>query len=150
MTSNQIAYQSHLENVRHNQTTETETNRHNIAFEQETKRHNVVTETETNRHNVATENWQQSSLAESIRHNRQMENLTGQQIKANYNAAIYSANMNRLNTVTNAQTQVAIQESRVQQQVLDRQLKSLDTIGGVITNGISSAAGLLRAIKAIA
>lgn len=55
MTGNQIKYGELQENIRHNQTTEVETNRHNVVTEGETNRHNVVTENETNRHNVVTE-----------------------------------------------------------------------------------------------
>lgn len=55
MTGNQIKFGELQENIRHNQTTEVETNRHNVVTEGETNRHNVVTEKETNRHNVATE-----------------------------------------------------------------------------------------------
>lgn len=55
MTGNQIKYGELQENIRHNQTTEVETNRHNVVTEGETNRHNVVTENETNRHNVETE-----------------------------------------------------------------------------------------------
>lgn len=55
MTGNQIKYGELQENIRHNTTTEVETNRHNVVTEGETNRHNVVTEVETNRHNVVTE-----------------------------------------------------------------------------------------------
>lgn len=44
MTANQIAWQEHLENVRHNTTTEGETNRHNVVTEVETNRTNLANE----------------------------------------------------------------------------------------------------------
>lgn len=51
MTQNQIRYAEHLENTRHNKTTEQETGRHNVVTEQQ--------------------GWQ--TLGETARHNRQTE-----------------------------------------------------------------------------
>lgn len=73
MTRNQIAYHEHLEQSRHNQVSEKETERHNRATEKlsnkqmtlnynlgmsnlaETKRSNLAREAETNRHNLVVE-----------------------------------------------------------------------------------------------
>lgn len=66
MTHNQIDYAKHLEDIRHNQIVEKETNRQNVASLNETIRNNTVMsaenvrhnqqyELETNRHNVASE-----------------------------------------------------------------------------------------------
>lgn len=44
MTGNQIKYAELQENIRHNTTTEVETNRHNVTTEVETNRHNTETE----------------------------------------------------------------------------------------------------------
>lgn len=44
MTVNQIAYWNYLENVRSNQSVESETKRHNLTYEAETERHNRATE----------------------------------------------------------------------------------------------------------
>lgn len=76
MTANQINYAKHLEEVRHNKATESETARHNIVGESQ----NYQSLSETQRHNKATEDVQwgqlgvsQSVAAESIRHNTAME-----------------------------------------------------------------------------
>lgn len=94
MTRNQIEYQKYLEDKRHNQTVETETNRNNVAGLGETTRyntlvtsenqkHNRVVEGETGRHNVVTEqqltkqtsiNW--VAQQETGRHNEAQEALT--------------------------------------------------------------------------
>lgn len=75
MTQNEIAYQTHLEQVRSNQARELETHRANVASETETNRHQLATETETNRHNVITENQESQRIMESIRHNTATENV---------------------------------------------------------------------------
>lgn len=73
MTSNQIAYNEHLENARHNK-----------AVENETKRHNVVYEGEINRHNVITERQNWASIFETQRHNRRSEDITSIANRQNY------------------------------------------------------------------
>lgn len=78
MTSNQINYQKHLEDVRSNKARESETNRSNLVNEgltrsrdQETKRANLAREYETNRANVAKETeTNRSNLAREIETNR--------------------------------------------------------------------------------
>ena len=94
MTRNQIEYQKHLEEKRHNQAVETETNRNNVAGLTETNRYNTLVTTEnsthnrnyereTNRHNVVGEqqlvkqtsiNW--LAQQETARHNETQEALT--------------------------------------------------------------------------
>lgn len=88
MTSIQLAYRQHLENVRHNQATEAqakselaEANRHNLVYEGETNRHNLAYEYESNRHNVATEN-------ETQKHNRADEAIRRLQANASWNQAL--------------------------------------------------------------
>lgn len=94
MTRNQIEYQKHLEDKRHNQAVETETNRNNVVGLAETNRYNTLVTTEnsthnrnyekeTNRHNLAGEqqlvkqtsiNW--LAQQETARHNENQEALT--------------------------------------------------------------------------
>lgn len=82
MTQNQIAYQKHLEDRRHNVELEKQ-GRDTIAFnashlgrmDAESQRHNYATELEAARHNYASEGLTSGSLAESIRHNAIMEGL---------------------------------------------------------------------------
>ena len=62
MTSNQIAYTKTLEDARHNQ----------------------VYERETNRHNRVGEGIERGKLGETTRHNYMTEGLTGQQIELDY------------------------------------------------------------------
>lgn len=126
MTSNQIAYNEHLENVRHNKASEHETTRHNVAYETETNRHNVVSERQ---------NW--ASIFETQRHNRRTEDITSLANRQNYllglqslanqraiakiqssahvvgsslqaSATKYSADLNRQNALLNARIQQII------------------------------------------
>lgn len=71
MTSNQIAYNVHLENQKHNRTTETETNRHNLVTEG-ISRDEL---SETKRHNIFGEQVSYGNLLENQRHNRRSEDL---------------------------------------------------------------------------
>lgn len=101
ITSNQIAYNAHLEQVRHNKVTEGET-----------QRHNVTTEQEQGRHNLATEDYQNRSLLEQTRHNHASESLQAQQIATQYAVGMaaaaatrYAASMNYAGTVYSANLQ---------------------------------------------
>lgn len=76
MTGNQINMLRHLEDVRHNYATESETHRSNVTREYETHRSNLTNEAisrlqllESNRHNTMSEYISQSNLAEVVRHN---------------------------------------------------------------------------------
>lgn len=69
MTTNQIAYQSLLEQTRSNRAREEETSRSNRAQELETNRSNLARELETYRSNLTKE-------AETSRHNRATEEDT--------------------------------------------------------------------------
>lgn len=94
MTSNQIEYAKHTENVRHNLATE-KLGSGNLT---ETVRHNVATEklgsgnlAETTRHNVASEGISSGNLDELRRHNLVTEGLTSQQIMNNYTVGLKQA-----------------------------------------------------------
>ena len=78
MTHNQIDYAKHLEDVRHNQIVEKETNRQNVATLNETVRNNTTVNTETARRNVSVE-------SETNRHNVQTEGIQQQQNVINQN-----------------------------------------------------------------
>lgn len=80
MTSNQVAYAAHLEDVRHNTVSEQETERSNKAREAETSRHNQVWEQETSRHNQVVEQQGWASLEETNRHNLATEDIGRQQV----------------------------------------------------------------------
>lgn len=123
MTSNQIAYNEHLENVRHNKAVEGETQRHNIAYESETNRHNIVSERqgwasifESHRHNVRSENI--TSLANKQQYLLGLQNVRSQYRIAQLNARTnlvtasmrsavsrYSADVSRYNALLNARVQ---------------------------------------------
>lgn len=83
MTQNQIAFQGHLENVRHNLATETETNRHNVVGEVETNRHNVQDEAirwDANRINE--EHFQRADAAAFINASAAQSNANARYITA--------------------------------------------------------------------
>lgn len=119
MTHNQIEYQRHLENVRHNKVTEGQTDFSNY----ETRRHNVSGEaltaadiSERRRHNIESEgiNWYsarnlaglqdaQAGLARSNTGVQAMANLLhGYEISANYAINSRNAQINQQNADTNA------------------------------------------------
>lgn len=108
MTANQINYQRHLEDVRHNTAAEAEAQRAAIAAIQEQQRHNIALVSESNRHNISTEYAQQqqnaiNSLhyertdAESVRHNVAQEYIG----RINAQANIIGADAQRINAMTN-------------------------------------------------
>lgn len=68
MTQNQIAWQAHKENVKHNRNTEAETQRSNLAREVETQRSNIAREIETQRSNIANENINRFRVREESSH----------------------------------------------------------------------------------
>lgn len=80
MTSDQLTYMQHAEQVRSNQARESETHRSNTATETEMNRHNVAVEGETIRNNKAV-------LRETKRSNKANEliktNTLGEQIRSN-------------------------------------------------------------------
>ena len=87
MTSIQLGYLGHLENVRSNQAREAENYRHNYTVEGETYRHNVATETvenarldETIRHNKAYINELYAELGEKRRSNKVYEGLESKRV----------------------------------------------------------------------
>lgn len=99
MTSNQIAYQQHLETVRSNVSRETETNRSNLAKEAETHRSNVANESENIRyHNLTTEETKRSNLAKEAETKR--HNLFGESLESNK-----LEETKRANRVNEAETQ---------------------------------------------
>lgn len=73
LTTNQIAYNAHLENVRHNRVSENENIRHNRA-----------TEGETYRQHREDEAIRRNTLLETTRHNAETERLQGRQIDQSY------------------------------------------------------------------
>lgn len=80
MTRNQIDYQKHIEEQRHNLAMEEvernkagESQRHNLATEQESARHNVASESETNRSNVANERVRSDVNVINAEHYRQQD-----------------------------------------------------------------------------
>lgn len=98
MTQNQIRYWEHKENVRHNTTTETETNRHNVVTERETERNNRFNNgidlgklNESVRHNQATERLGLLQHGETVRSNvaRETENYR-------HNSAVEGIDMSKL------------------------------------------------------
>lgn len=121
MTANQIAYSNYMEQSRHNLVGENETNRHNIAQEYETnrtnvaneqlrlkehkeaKKHNRATEKETSKHNRITEAQKDTELTETERANKQREENTKEQTRANAEAQQYTAYMRYLATISAAQ-----------------------------------------------
>lgn len=92
MTTNQIAYNTLLENKRHQMATEQESYRHNLATEDFNNRSLM----ETNRHNLATENLQKyDSELRHIASKYAAElsaNATRYAADRNYAANIYSSN----------------------------------------------------------
>lgn len=110
MTSNQIAYQEHLENVRSNMTRERETERDNRAKLAETNRSNLVKEKETQRSNLANEaenvRWHKETSAETKRHNLFGEQLSQSQFeetkRANRVQEAEKERSNRANEASNA------------------------------------------------
>lgn len=123
MTSNQINYAVHLENVRHNVqqegetkrsnlAREAETNRSNLVNEGETKRHNLAQESETKRHNLFGEDIATNTLEETKRSNRVREAETARSNRANEQAAMIQAGA-RLVAAQAAQRQAGVSESRL-------------------------------------
>lgn len=80
MTHNQIEYWKNQESIRHNRTTEVETNRHNVA----TENIDISKLGETSRHNRATEGISLASLGETTRHNRATETIGAQNVNLGY------------------------------------------------------------------
>lgn len=125
MTQNQINYQRHLEDVRHNKVSEAEAQRAALAAIQESRRHSQAMLAETYRHNTAQQqdwaqknaiNWNiaSSQLAEQSRSNLAHEaigrtnawaNVTQAQTGA-YNAETgrYTAETGRINANTQIQS----------------------------------------------
>lgn len=116
MTRNQIDYWKHMEDKRHNVSTESETNRHNVATEgidlgklQETSRHNQTTElidmgklNETTRHNKVTESQggvdlsiKAGQLAEQQRHNTVSEAVDKYQAQTSAGRAEYQNSLDQ-------------------------------------------------------
>lgn len=91
MTSNQIAYNQHLESKRHN-----------VATEYEARRHNVVGERETQRHNLTDEDLRKRSLLEDIRHNTVSESNDVYRTKMSYLASKYASDSSYAASVYNA------------------------------------------------
>lgn len=73
MTSNQIAYNQHLETKRSNLAREAETHRSNVVNEIETQRANRAREGENYRHNTVTEGISLGTLLEGVRSNKARE-----------------------------------------------------------------------------
>lgn len=149
MTNIQVAYAEHMENARHQVTTEVEQNRHNVATEAETSKHNRETErearkvrketkrankarekltkeqnVETAKHNRVTESQGQQQIDEQITHNRNTEslNLTIAQIQANARivaSQIAAASAQQIAQL-NASVNYAIAEANNYQKKLDR------------------------------
>lgn len=125
MTQNQIMFQQHKEQVRHNLATEGENQRHNVVTETETNRTNLANEgikresnainlqsvVEQGRHNKATEQLGYANLAENSRHNLMTEKVQYLGAQAamsqaaaahkNASAALQNADTNRYNADTN-------------------------------------------------
>lgn len=92
ITTNQVAYVTHLEQRRNNlavnaetqrsnQAREEETRRSNLANEFETGRHNRATEHEVNRHNLVVEDQGQQGIDEQVRHDKRTEDISVWQTK---------------------------------------------------------------------
>lgn len=121
MTHNQIAYAAHLENQRHNVTSETETERQNRVFLTETNRHNLATEAISAESNVINARHVDNqytlgsrNLDENIRHNIASENIGYIQAAASSQQAVASlanVDVNRQNALTNREN-VRINEMR--------------------------------------
>lgn len=103
MTANQINYQRHLEESRHNRVSEAEAQRAAIAALQETRRHSQASVGETYRHNLAWESDQATKNA--INQNHFALSLAEQQRASMAQEAVgwYNASTNRIN----ANTQIA-------------------------------------------
>lgn len=133
MTHNQIAYQAHLENVRHNKTGETETERQNRVFSAETNRHNLVTEgiaQESNAINSRHVDNQftlgTANLAENKRHNIANEGIGYLQAQAaitQAGASMANVDVNRLNALTNqVNAGINAQRAKTAQEQVENQL----------------------------
>lgn len=100
MTANQINYQRHLEESRHNRVSEAEAQRAAIAALQETRRHSQASVGETYRHNLAWESDQATKNA--INQNHFALSLAEQQRASMAQEAVgwYNASTNRINANT--------------------------------------------------
>lgn len=100
MTSNWIKWQSHLEDVRHNQ-----------AMEAETKRANMEKEAETWRSNLAQEKLKSASNVETERHNKETERVADTtQAYQQYASLADVQERNRHNEATEMNTLLGLQE----------------------------------------
>lgn len=86
MTANQIAYNVHLENKRHDKVTESETNRHNVVTEGISR----DTLSETKRNNLFGNQLSALNYQEQVKHNRNTELISK-----------YGHDVNRANAITN-------------------------------------------------
>lgn len=130
MTANQIAYASHLETQRHNTVTEYQNkqdvqsraataaanywNAQTNAFKaQEDKRHNLASEEEIYRHNIHSEGIETNKLSETIRSNRENEQINWfkAQTDADYK---YKQGESALRQATAAEAQAAAATQRAQ------------------------------------
>ena len=115
MTHNQIEYQKHLEQMRHNRAVEDETKRNNIVVSGETNRHNVVTEREVGRHNLVTEDVaKQSNIINQIHYERMdTENeRRNRAVEAETNRHNMAIEYSDLLKATSSQTQAAAAASQ--------------------------------------
>lgn len=145
MTQNQIAFQRHLEEKRHNLAVEQETNRYNVSSLAETATHNRATEAnqrdanvinaqhfirsdfENARHNTATERNEQFKAQEQARHNRESESVqwytAGEQRRHN----MQQESIGYLNAAASLQSShAALSQADVAQQRAEIERGSLD------------------------
>lgn len=125
MTTNQIAYNTLLENQRHNKAVEYEGYRHNVAVEDYNNRSLM----ETNRHNLATESLQKYDT--DLRHIASKyaaelsANATRYAADRNYAASIYSSNAHL------AASRYSADQARASSQFA--------TMGNLISTGITAS-----------
>lgn len=159
MTRNQLAYWELQEKMRSNRATERETNRSNVAKETETSRSNLAKEGETHRFNLVTEALERGKQAETKRSNLAHEYLTERGLvntrnqiaeQARHNRATESLDRGRLtetertNKANEGIRSAELAEKKRNNQVREVEegvrlgISAVDTLGGIITRGMSS------------
>lgn len=137
MTKNQIEYQKHLEDKRHNVISEGETQRHNVIVESQ----GWTNLQEIHRHNVEGEQIAWSQHHENVRHNKETEGIGWAQAsaaQAQAAAALQNAATNRFRAegeiaqgwqnVRIAQENMRIRRDDVQSQIARREVQNtMDT-----------------------